>query len=1126
MTERAPSDGDRPRRSLWRRLGLLGLVLVVFMGMGAGGALWMQGRPITVPDWLEARIESRLARELPTAQVSFDEMVFVMEEGWRPRVRLRDVRVASAAGQEVLRLNEVKATFAMARLLEGIVQPRDIALSGIFATLRRSESGQVSLRAGTTQSAPAREAASLPELIAQMDAVLQRPAMRALKSIDLRAVTLRYVDARANREWIVDGARMRLARTGDDLALAADLAVLGGGASVATVSANYSSRIGQTAADFGVSFDGVAAEDIAAQGPAFAWLGALRAPISGAVRSGIDTQGQIAPLNATLQIGKGVLQPNAEAAPIPFESARSYFSFDPAQALLRFDTISLDSEWVSGEASGTALLGSRGEAAAFSDLVGQFELTGLRANPQALYAEPVEIARADVDFQLKLDPFRLRLGRLQITDQGRTFGLDGHLEAGPQGWRVALDGRMDAIAPERVLALWPERVKARTRSWLAENLIAGQLENIDVALRLEPDAAPQSYVAFDYADAKVRYARALPPIEEAQGHFSLAGNRLVIAVSEGAVRAPEGGVLDVRGSSFIIPDVSVRGGAPSVVKLRSRSSITAALSVLDLDPLRLMKKAGLGVGLAAGRAEVEGTLAIPLKRGGSTSDITFHASGTLSDVQSDVLVRGRDLRAERLILTADNTRLQLEGAARLDGAAFRGSWTQPIGQGAVASALRGAVTINDRALRSFGIDLPDGMLSGEGQGQIAVDLRRGSAPAFSLTSDLRGLRLAVPQLSWVKDAGRSGELRVAGALGAVPRVEELAISGAGLNARGAVALNPSGGLERLRFERVRLGDWLDVPVDLVGQGTGQPLRIALRGGTLDLRSAAFGGTGNGGGQSGGSAAVPLRVALDRLQITDTIALTDMRGDFTTSGGLDGTFEARLNGGAPVRGRVVPQNGRSAVRLQSDDAGGVLRSAGLLKQVQGGSLSLTLLPVGAGGAFDGRVEARAVRVQNAPGIAGLVNAISVVGLVNELNGDGIYFEDVEGDFRLTPDRLTLTAASAVGASMGLSMDGVYELESNVLDMQGVITPVYLLNGIGSVLTRRGEGLIGFNYTLRGAATAPQVSVNPLSALTPGMFREVFRRPPPELPEVEGAPEPDVPGRSAEDPAPTAQTYEGR
>jgi len=391
--------------------------------------------------------------------------------------------------------------------------------------------------------------------------------------------------------------------------------------------------------------------------------------------------------------------------------------------------------------------------------------------------------------------------------------------------------------------------------------------------------------------------------------------------------------------------------------------------------------------------------------------------------------------------------------------------------------------------------------------------------------------MAVPQLGWRKSAESTGLLKVNGRLGAVPTVDALELNAAGLKALGSVEMRDGGGLKRARFDRLSVGSWLNVPVDLIGQGAGRAVQVAIRGGNLDMRSAAFGaegGQGNAGASAGAarSKPAPMLVALDRLQITDTFALTDMKGTFNTAGGLDGPFEARLNGGTPVRGTIVPQNGRTAVRLTSADAGGVLRDAGLLKQVVGGELSLTLLPVGKGGAFDGRLGIRAVRVKDAPGIAALLNAVSVVGLINELNGDGIYFDEVEAEFRLTSGQLTLSKASAVGASMGLSMDGVYALNSGQLDMQGVVTPVYMLNGIGSLFTRKGEGLIGFNYRLRGDAKKPSVSVNPLSALAPGMFRDILRAPRPELPDVEGVQETTLPPVTQSPQKSVVPDYSGR
>ena len=88
---------------------------------------------------------------------------------------------------------------------------------------------------------------------------------------------------------------------------------------------------------------------------------------------------------------------------------------------------------------------------------------------------------------------------------------------------------------------------------------------------------------------------------------------------------------------------------------------------------------------------------------------------------------------------------------------------------------------------------------------------------------------------------------------------------------------------------------------------------------------------------------------------------------------------------------------------------------------------------------------------------------------------------------------------MGPGLGISVDGIYTLATKEMDFQGVISPFFIVNQIGSVLTRRGEGLIGFNFNVAGPVSAPRVSVNPLSVLTPGMFREIFRRPPPELDE---------------------------
>jgi hypothetical protein len=109
-----------------------------------------------------------------------------------------------------------------------------------------------------------------------------------------------------------------------------------------------------------------------------------------------------------------------------------------------------------------------------------------------------------------------------------------------------------------------------------------------------------------------------------------------------------------------------------------------------------------------------------------------------------------------------------------------------------------------------------------------------------------------------------------------------------------------------------------------------------------------------------------------------------------------------------------------------------------------------------------------------------------------------------------------------------MTGVYQTGSKRLAMEGVISPVYLLNGVGAVLTRRGEGVFGFNYTLQGTAEALEVGVNPLSILTPGMLRGLFRGARAAAPESALAPDsaPDLAPDSAAGQRPRQIPKQGR
>jgi hypothetical protein len=112
----------------------------------------------------------------------------------------------------------------------------------------------------------------------------------------------------------------------------------------------------------------------------------------------------------------------------------------------------------------------------------------------------------------------------------------------------------------------------------------------------------------------------------------------------------------------------------------------------------------------------------------------------------------------------------------------------------------------------------------------------------------------------------------------------------------------------------------------------------------------------------------------------------------------------------------------------------------------------------------------------------------------LSGPGINFAEIVSGFTIQPERITIASASAEGPSLGITANGTYETGSKRIDLQGVISPIYFLNGIGQIVSRKGEGLFGFNFTLSGAVSNPSIGVNPLSILTPGALRGIFRKKP--------------------------------
>ncbi|MEM9970011.1 MAG: AsmA-like C-terminal region-containing protein [Pseudomonadota bacterium] len=551
-------------------------------------------------------------------------------------------------------------------------------------------------------------------------------------------------------------------------------------------------------------------------------------------------------------------------------------------------------------------------------------------------------------------------------------------------------------------------------------------------------------------------------------------NRFTLVLDKGSI-----GAVDGAGSVMTVPDIEEKP-ARGVFDIAAKGALTDVLDVVAAPPLRLFDRIDLPRGFATGAADVSARLALPLVRAPAIDVVDYSVTGTLRDAASEVVIPDRTLTSEALSIDVSARDVTVSGPIRVDGVPATTEWRQTFGE--ARSSAGGTIRLSPEALATLGVPVPGGAVSGSATALYALEIPGGGPPSVTLTSDLRGMGLRIDGLGWSKAPDARATLSLDATLGNVPEVPRFAMEAPGLALEGSL----DDGLGAVELSTLRVGNWLNASARVE---TGV---LALTGGQLDLRALP-----ELSGGSGGSGRVS--VDLDTLVVTDNQRLSPFRGDLTAlGGGLSGDFQGRLNGGTVVRALLAPTSRGTSVRLQANDAGGILRDANLTPNATGGTMDIVLTPVGNGqrGTYDGQFLIEGISLQDAPVMAALLDAASVVGLLQQLGGAGIRFDTVDGRFGLTPTRLSFRDVAATGASLGISANGIYDMAAGALDIEGVVSPFYFLNAFGALVSRRGEGLFGMNYSITGETARPRITVNPLSMLTPGGFRAIFRRAPPE------------------------------
>jgi len=186
-----------------------------------------------------------------------------------------------------------------------------------------------------------------------------------------------------------------------------------------------------------------------------------------------------------------------------------------------------------------------------------------------------------------------------------------------------------------------------------------------------------------------------------------------------------------------------------------------------------------------------------------------------------------------------------------------------------------------------------------------------------------------------------------------------------------------------------------------------------------------------------------------------------------------------------------------VHADTADAGFLLRALGAFDDLQGGAFLLDA-KYALNGDSSGLVTVQNFRLLQAPAFTKVMQGLTLYGIPAATSGPGLTFDRLVAPFAVHNNVLTLSGARAFSASLGFTASGTVGLVDGQTDLDTTIVPAYALNAFlgkipvvgGLFSAEKGGGLIAVRAKITGPLTAPKVSVNPLSALTPGFLRDVF------------------------------------
>lgn len=1087
-----------------RHAGLIAVGLVaavIFFVVGAGLRLWMG--PVSITPFSD-RLSQAIGQALPGIAVKFDSASL----GWSPadgRVDLivLGARVFDSRGRIIAQAPRADLALASSALMSGTLEVQRITLVGVQLTLVRTRDG--GLRMGVSSDK------DQPDLLKKIrEAIANSSGPTTLQSFAVQDARLAFYDETSGLFIVAPKANMKVASAPNGMAASVNAAIEISGKE-AHVTATMSVPPGNAPSTGHFALTGL---NLAALGRNAKVFSALKiAALDVDLAADVVFSGNKLSTVKFQTSGQGGLEGlGPKGGMLALGTIRAAGTYDGNTGHITLDDASASGGQVNLHVTGEGQL-TYDANDNLTNATLDADIDNVAIDMPGIFSHVMRLSDVKVAGGYTPATGEADLKQLSIRGDHLVAEMTGKTVFGKASPAIDLSGHIDPISVREALNYWPATLGSGAHDWIEDNITVGQVGPILIeahipAGALDGPSLPEDTlnISFPFSGISGSYIKGLTPATDVNGSGLMTGDTFTATITSGKI-----GNIVITSGKGIIKDIH----APVALgefSVHQEGVMPELLALIDLKPLGYPTRFGIVPADSKGQAAIDVSVTVPMLRDVKVDDVQVKVAGKITSFE---IALGKSTRIANgdVSFEVDNDHLHAAGNAVYANQNVVLDWNEDFKtEDEITTRLNAKAVIDQAGRTALGIDLGDTITGPVGVTAV-LNGHRGQLRTADLTLDLTKAHVAVDLIGIDKPAGAPAASNILATFGANQKVQsaDLKMTGKSLDVEGKAGFNENGGLASLDLPVVKSGPNNDFALTLT-RGENASVDVTIKGKSLNGAGLASRGSKqpskDAPKEQKFDGPFHVSVHLDHLTLRDGMSMAPFALDM--SGIEDRLQMLDVSGALPkkatVTGKLEKTEKGRRLKLATTDAGELIHGLFGLDSIKDGKINATIDFAGDGNStepsdapdFQGTMVAEDFRILHQPFLARLFAAGSLIGFIDLMGSNGIAIDKLTVPVKSKNGILNIREAHASGPAIGFSADGFIDRPKNEIGLRGTLAPLYGINSVlgaipllGDVLTsREGEGILGTTYSVSGNADEPEISVNPLSMLTPGILRRIF------------------------------------